>query len=42
MLEGFGSLYEQAGTRDGLPVGYPNWRLPQIQSMIQNGSAFLD
>ena len=38
MLEGFGSLYEQVGISDGRPVGYTNWRLPQIQNMIQNNS----
>jgi hypothetical protein len=38
MLEGFGSLYEQAGIRNGRPMGFTNWRLPQVQSMIQNGT----
>ena len=38
ILEGFGSLYEQVGINDGRAVGYTNWRLPQIQSMIQSGS----
>jgi hypothetical protein len=38
ILEGFGSLYEQVGIYGGRPVGFTNWRLPQIQSMIQSGS----
>jgi PDZ domain-containing protein len=38
ILEGFGSLYEQVGIMDGHPVGSTNWRLANIQNMIQNGN----
>jgi hypothetical protein len=35
--EGLGSLYEQAGERDGHIIGYPNWRLPDLQQAIRRG-----
>jgi hypothetical protein len=37
--EGMGSLYEQAGERDGAIVGLLNWRLPALQHALEQGSA---
>ncbi|MFZ6177496.1 hypothetical protein [Nannocystis pusilla] len=33
--EGLASLYEQCGEHGGRLVGYPNWRLPQLQAAIR-------
>ncbi|WP_434427286.1 hypothetical protein [Nannocystis pusilla] len=33
--EGLASLYEQCGEHGGRIVGYPNWRLPQLQAAIR-------
>jgi len=35
--EGMGSLYEQSAERDGHIVGLTNWRLPSLQSAINQG-----
>jgi hypothetical protein len=35
--EGLGSLYEQAGERDGAIVGRTNWRLAGLQKAIRDG-----
>jgi hypothetical protein len=35
--EGFASLYEQCGEKNGEIVGYPNWRLPKLQEAIRAG-----
>ncbi|MBI4027094.1 MAG: hypothetical protein HY360_19065 [Verrucomicrobia bacterium] len=35
--EGMGSLYEQAGERDGHIIGLTNWRLAGLQETIKNG-----
>lgn len=35
--EGLGSLYEQSGEVDGHIHGYPNWRLPGLQTAIKGG-----
>ena len=32
--EGLASLYEQAGEKDGMIVGYPNWRLNGLKRAI--------
>jgi hypothetical protein len=37
--EGLGSLYEQAGDRDGTIVGLLNWRLPALQRALEQGTA---
>ncbi len=37
--EGLGSLYEQAGERDGAIVGLLNWRLPALQRAMEQGTA---
>jgi hypothetical protein len=37
--EGLGSLYEQAGERDGAIVGLLNWRLPALQRAMEQGNA---
>jgi hypothetical protein len=37
--EGLGSLYEQAGERDGAIVGLLNWRLPALQAALAQGTA---
>ena len=34
--EGLGSLYEQAGERNGHIIGYTNWRLPDLQRAIRS------
>jgi hypothetical protein len=36
--EGLGSLYEQSGEVDGHIHGYPNWRLPGLQTAIRAGT----
>jgi tetratricopeptide (TPR) repeat protein len=38
MLEGLGSLYEEVRLEDRRLIGLTNFRLVQIQTMIQNGS----
>jgi len=35
--EGLGSLYEQAGERDGHIVGFTNWRLRGLQQALRDG-----
>lgn len=35
--EGFGSLYEQCGERNGRIWGFTNWRLPGLQKAIRKG-----
>jgi hypothetical protein len=35
--EGFASLYEQSGERDGRMVGYVNWRLPGLHKALRAG-----
>jgi hypothetical protein len=35
--EGLGSLYEQAGSRDGHIIGYTNWRLAGLKRAIRAG-----
>jgi hypothetical protein len=37
--EGLGSLYEQAGERDGAIIGLLNWRLPALQRAFEQGTA---
>ncbi|HTE49992.1 MAG TPA: hypothetical protein VK698_03910 [Kofleriaceae bacterium] len=37
--EGLGSLYEQAGERDGAIIGLVNWRLPALQRALEAGTA---
>jgi hypothetical protein len=37
--EGLGSLYEQAGDRDGAIIGLVNWRLPALQRALEQGTA---
>jgi hypothetical protein len=37
--EGLGSLYEQAGERDGAIIGLVNWRLPALQRALEQGTA---
>jgi len=37
--EGLGSLYEQAGERDGAIIGLLNWRLPALQRAMEQGTA---
>jgi hypothetical protein len=37
--EGLGSLYEQAGEREGAIVGLLNWRLPALQHALEQGNA---
>ena len=37
--EGLGSLYEQAGEREGKIVGLLNWRLPALQRALERGTA---
>lgn len=37
--EGLGSLYEQAGERDGAIIGLVNWRLPGLQRGLEEGKA---
>jgi hypothetical protein len=36
--EGLGSLYERCSLNDGNILGYVNWRLPDLQEAIQEGS----
>ena len=33
--EGFASLFEQSGERDGRMVGFVNWRLPKLKQMLR-------
>jgi len=35
--EGFASLYEQSGEREGKMVGFINWRLPGLQKALKSG-----
>lgn len=35
--EGFASLFEQSGERDGKMVGFVNWRLPKLKQMLKIG-----
>jgi hypothetical protein len=37
--EGFASLFEHSGQRDGKLVGFTNWRLPGLQKAIRAGKA---
>jgi hypothetical protein len=37
--EGLGSLYEQAGDREGRIIGLVNWRLPALQRALEQGTA---
>jgi hypothetical protein len=36
--EGMGSLYEQSGEANGHIKGFPNWRLPSLQTAIRAGT----
>lgn len=40
VIEGLGSLYEQAGLFDERPIGYTNWRLKGIQGAIQQKKTY--
>jgi len=35
--EGFASLFEQSGEREGKMVGFVNWRLPKLKQMLKIG-----
>ena len=35
--EGFASLYEQSGERNGMMIGFVNWRLPKLKQVIKIG-----